>query len=109
MHGGQPVEKANSMVSEARKKAVLKRIKYLKPKMTTSPLLIGWTFARSGTLFHLWLLRDGHFEANRGNGDFLFMRFNHRSLGRLLATKLPPDEMARATLFRLGLLKGDDP
>lgn len=96
------------MVSEARKKALLDAFEYIDHK-GNSTSFIGWTFVRNGFRFHLWLHEEGCFEVNRSVGYFHLGSYNHHSLGRLLATKLPPDEMARATLYRLGLLKGDDP
>lgn len=96
------------MVSEARKKALADAFEYTKPK-GFDPSFLGWTFYRNGIRFHLWLHSEGYFEANRGELTPMIDNYNHLSLGRLLATKLPPDEMARATLYRLGLLKGDDP
>lgn len=96
------------MVSEARKKALLDAFEYLDHK-GIAPSFTGWTFGRNNYRYHLWLHREGYFEVNRNQGCFELGTYNHRSLGRLLATKLPPDEMARATLYRLGLLKGDDP
>lgn len=96
------------MVSEARKKALADAFEYRQPKPFDATFL-GWTFYRNGIRFHLWLHSEGYFEANRGELDVFSGNYNHPSLGRLLATKLPPEQMARATLYRLRLLKGDDP
>lgn len=96
------------MVSEARKKALADAFEYRQPKPFDANFL-GWTFYRGRTRYHLWLHREGYFEANRGQLEPLVGNYDHLSLGRLLATRLPPDQVARATQCRLGILKGDDP
>jgi hypothetical protein len=87
------------MVSQARKQALLDAFEYRKALFQNEDaILIGWHFYRKRNRYSLWLRRNGTFEANRRA-----IIYDHRSLGRLLSEKLPPQEIARACAFRMGI------